>query len=169
MKRDSFGVVGFLDADGALGEAESVGPEAGGGVDGLEGGFDGVEVLGDLVFGDDERRSNFEDHEVVAAYLGEDVVVLEEAHGEHLAEHAGVNCAEGLEGDAEADRGRRLQDDSVEETRAADLREHLEAAEASCELGAELGAEVFGAAGERPRLPGRRGWRGRRAWRERSR
>ena len=110
------GWIGFLDADGALGEVESVGPEAGGGVDGLHDGFDGVEVLGDLVFGDDERRGDFEDHEVVAAHLGEDVVVLEETHDEHLAEHAGVNGAEGLEGDAEAEGGGRLHDDAVEET-----------------------------------------------------
>lgn len=119
-----------LDADGALSEIDSVGPEAGGGVDGFHDGFDGVEVVVELVFGDDERRCDFDDHEVVAAHLGEDVVVLEESHDEHLAEHAGVDGAEGLEGDAKAERGGRLHDDAVEQAEAADFGEHLEAAEA---------------------------------------
>ena len=57
----------------------------------------------DLVFRDDERRCDLEDHEVVAADLGEDVVMLEETHDEHLSEHAGMDGAEGLKGDAEAE------------------------------------------------------------------
>jgi len=97
-----------LDAGGALRESKGIGPEAGGGVNGLHDGFDGVEILCDLVFRDDERRCDFEDHEVVAADLGEDVVMLEETHDEHLTEHAGMDGAEGLKGDAEAKGGGRL-------------------------------------------------------------
>lgn len=91
-----------------MSESKSVGPEAGGGVNGLHDGFDGIEILCDLVFRDDERRCDLEDHEVVAADLGEDVVMLEETHDEHLSEHAGMDGAEGLKGDAEAEGGGRL-------------------------------------------------------------
>jgi hypothetical protein len=65
---------------------EGVGPEAEGGVNGVHDGFDGVEISGDLVFGDDKWRGDFENHEVVAARLREDFVVLEETHDVHAAE-----------------------------------------------------------------------------------
>ena len=44
--RGLLGVVEGLDADGALGEV----------------GFDGVEILGDLAFGDDQERRDFKNH-----------------------------------------------------------------------------------------------------------
>ncbi len=137
-----------LDARGALGHIEGVGPEAGGGVDDLHDGFDGVEVLLELSVGNDEWRRDLEDHEVVAAHLREDVVVLEEAHDEHLAEHAGMDGPEGLEGNAQAQGSGRLQDDPVEHAESAHLRKHLEAAETLGELVAQLCAHAVGARSE---------------------
>ena len=57
----------------------------------------------DLLLGHDQRRRHLEHHEVVAADLRENTVIAEQAHHQHLPEHAGVNAAEGFERDAQAE------------------------------------------------------------------
>ena len=127
----------------SLCQVDGISPDVGRGVDCFHERFDSIEILLDLRFGDNERRGDLEHHEVVAAHLGEDVVMLEEAFNEHLSKHTWVDGMEGLKRYAQPKRRWRLEDDAIQHAETADFREHLEPAEALGELSAKFGAQPF--------------------------
>lgn len=108
-------------------------------------GFDDVVELG---FGDGERRRDFQDHEVVAADLGEDVLVLEESHDEDLSEEAGVDGFECFVGDAGGEFARWLEFDAGKHSFATDFFDHLEVSECGAQPVAEFDAHAVSALDE---------------------
>ncbi len=59
--------------------------------------FHRVDEFIGLSLGDDERGSDLEHHEVVAADLAIDSMVAKQAHHQHLTEHRGMDARECLD------------------------------------------------------------------------
>src|ERR1035437_1647755 len=67
----------------------------------------GCHKLLELPFRGHQRGRHFQHHEIVAADLSENVLVAEQAHDQHLAEHGRMNVPESLERHAQAKLARR--------------------------------------------------------------
>src|ERR1700686_2556683 len=85
------------------GESQSFRPEGGGGMHEVNHFVDRADEFIKLLFGYDQRWSNFENHKVVPADLSQDAVVAKEPHHQHLTEHGCVNALEGLKRHAQLD------------------------------------------------------------------
>ena len=102
----------------------------------------------DLTFRDHQRRRDLQHHIIIAANLREHVFVAKQAHDQDLAEHGGMNAAEGLERQAQAHVLRRLKLDAREHARAAHRFHHLVRRQRFRKAAAQFVAQGFGALAE---------------------
>ena len=57
--------------------------------------------FGNLGLRNDQRRSDFQHHEVVSADLGKDATIPKQTHDQNLSEHGGMNLGERFKWDAQ--------------------------------------------------------------------
>jgi len=89
------------------------------------GGYKSVE----LFLTDYQGRRHFQDHEIVAADLGQNAVIVIEPHDNDLSEHALVNMAKRFKRRAQLQMAGSLKFDSRHHTHTADFANHLIARE----------------------------------------
>jgi hypothetical protein len=114
---------------GAAGERQGVGPERAGRVHHLDFVLDRANETLDLRLGDHQLGRRLQNHEIVSAHLGEDLLLAEQPHHQHLAKHAGVDLGECLKGQAQGKRLGRPELDAAEQAFSHDAGDHFVAAE----------------------------------------
>src|ERR1019366_5686839 len=98
-----------------------------------------------LLLGNDQRRRNFEHHEIVAADLRKYPVIDKKTANHHLAEHARMDRLEGLECELETKLTRLLEDDAVHQAKPAHLAHHLVRSQGILQSRAQILAHGVGA------------------------
>src|SRR5258708_1116617 len=115
----------WLYVDGATGEPQGFSPKRRGAVHQLHHRGDCVDERVDLLVTYYQGRRHFQNHEAVAADLGENTVVAIHPHDYYLPKHAAVNVHERFKRHAEAHLLGSLKFNPREHAHAADLAHHF--------------------------------------------
>ena len=112
----------------------------------------------DLLFFGNQRRSRLQHHEVVATNLGQDLLLTEKSHHQHLPEHSGMDGAKCFERESQHQLRRSAEFNSAEQSQARRCLEHLIGLQCLGQAGcaAVLQDKWRGCRG--PRLRGHPGW-----------
>src|SRR5262249_46800501 len=93
----------------------------------------GYESIHLLVF-DYQRRSHFQHHEIVPAYLGQKTKIAEQSHHQNLSEHRAVDGAKRFVWNSQPKLLWSLEFNSHQQAHSANFLDHLEFLESRSEL-----------------------------------
>src|SRR5579872_3252319 len=86
--------------------------------------LDGQNKCVNLLASDYQRRSHFQHHKVVAAYLGQEAFT-KKAHDQDLAKHGGMNFGEAFKGCPQRESARSSKFNAEQKPFAAHFSHHL--------------------------------------------